>query len=306
VQENLKKILGVTRERDDIIFLSDIRLNSNKQIAATMDITKRFLFRGYSFIHNSQENSRGVGILLSKKIMYTVHNEYRDIEGNILLIDITISGWRLTVGSVYGPNNDNEDFFRTITDICNRFNNNRIVIGGDWNTTVDSAPARSNIDTLNMVNIPSRRRSKWLKDMCDTLGIKDPYRHFYPDRKEFTYVPNANANNNRSRLDFFLISDPLLLACRNCTIAHHLDSLLFDHKSVRLNFRYNKHVNKQTIKDTILKDIDLPNTVRCQVIEHYLQHALICDDLPEVAKNNFLQTIGQVVSKQKQIKSTLL
>ncbi len=89
-----KKILGVTRERDDIILLSDIRLNSNKQIAATMDITKRFLFRGYSFIHNSQENSRGVGILLSKKIMYTVHNEYRDIEGNILLIDITISGLR--------------------------------------------------------------------------------------------------------------------------------------------------------------------------------------------------------------------
>jgi exonuclease III len=146
-KKNSKKILGITRERDDIIFLSDIRLNSNKQIAATMDISKRFVLRGYNFIHNSQENSRGVGILLSKKLNYTIHNEYRDIEGNILLIDITILGKRQTIGSVYSPNNDNENFFLTIVDTCRRYKNNQIVTGGDWNTTVDPNPARTNIDT---------------------------------------------------------------------------------------------------------------------------------------------------------------
>jgi hypothetical protein len=247
-----------------------------------------------------------VGILLSKKLNYSIHNEYRDIEGNILLIDITINGNRLTVGSLYGPNNDNENFFQTITDTCRRYKNDQIVNGGDWNTTIDQNPVRTNIDTLNMVNIPSKRRSKWLKDMCDNLAVKDPYRYFYPDRREFTYVPNANANNNRSRLDFFLISEPLLLACRNCTIAHHLDSVLFDHKSVRLNFRFNKYASKQIVKDTILNDIDLPNMVRCQVVEHYLQHALICEEFSEDAQINFLQIIGQVVSKQKQIKTKLL
>jgi exonuclease III len=100
----------VTRERDDIILLSDIRLSSNKQVAATLDITKRFLYRGYNFIHNSRDNSRGVGILISKKLDYTVHGEFRDMDGNILLLDITIQGVRMTIGSVYGPNNDNEDF----------------------------------------------------------------------------------------------------------------------------------------------------------------------------------------------------
>jgi hypothetical protein len=33
-----KKIFSVTRERDEIVLLSDIRLNSSKQVAATMDI----------------------------------------------------------------------------------------------------------------------------------------------------------------------------------------------------------------------------------------------------------------------------
>jgi hypothetical protein len=51
-------IVGITRENDGIIFLSDIRLNSNKQVAATLDITKRLHFRGYNFFHNARENSR--------------------------------------------------------------------------------------------------------------------------------------------------------------------------------------------------------------------------------------------------------
>ncbi len=142
---------------------------------------------------------------------------------------------------------------------------------------MDNRPARTNIDTLNMVNIPSKHRSKWLKEMCNVLKLSDPYWHFYPDRLEYTYIPNAVANTNRSRLDFFVISDTQLPECKNCMIAHHLDSTLFDHKSVRLNFRSNKQSNKQVIRDTVLSDIDLPYKVQCQVIEHYIQHARVCE-----------------------------
>jgi exonuclease III len=119
--------------------------------------------------------------------------------------------------------------------------------GGDWNTTVDANPVRLNIDTINMVDIPSRRRSTWLNRTCTSLKLSDPYRFFYPERREFTYIPNAQAHNNRSRIDFFQISDDLLLSCKNCTIAHHLDSMLFDHKSVRLSFRHSILSKKQTI-----------------------------------------------------------
>jgi exonuclease III len=190
-----------------VIFLSDIMANSLKQVAATLDITKRLSFRGYTFIHNSMGNSRGVGLLLSNKLKFTIHDEFRDPNGNILLLNISIQGARITIGSIYSPNNDDQNFFTTISDICLHYGNRLIVIGGDWNTTVDNRPARSNIYTLNMVNIPSKNRSKWLKEMCNVLKLSDPYRHFYPDRLEYTYIPNAVANTNRSRLDFFVISD---------------------------------------------------------------------------------------------------
>ncbi len=247
-----------------------------------------------------------MGILISSKLGVTVHDEFRDIDGNILMLNITVQGKQMTLGSVYGPNNDDENFFVTISDTCRRYRNDSIILGGDWNTTFDGNPVRINIDTLNMADIPSKRRSKWLKNLCDNNELTYPYRHFYPDRLEFTYIPNANAQTNRSRLDFYLVSKNLLLACKNCTIAHHLDIAIFDHKSVRLDFRRNKPSNKQVIKDTILKDVDLPYRVKCQVIEHYLQHALICDEFPLGLQQDLLQTIGQITHKSERIKEILL
>ncbi len=141
-----KKIFSVTRERDEIVLLSDIRLNSSKQVAATMDIEKRFGFRGYKFIHNSTSNSRGVGILISNKLQATIHNTYKDLDCNILIVDVTILGKRFTLGSIYGPNNDVENFFSDIRHTCVAFANVHIIIGGDWNTTVDDRPTNSNID----------------------------------------------------------------------------------------------------------------------------------------------------------------
>jgi hypothetical protein len=144
-----------------------------------------------------------------------------------------------------------------------------------------------------MADIPSRRRSTWLDRTCTTLKLSDPYRFFYPDRREYTYIPNAQAHIKRSRIDFFQISDVLLPSCKNCTIAHHLDSMLFDHKAVCLSFRHNKMTKKQTIKDTILGDDDLYSRIKCQVIEHYLQHAQTGEVFTIEIRQDLLLTIGQ-------------
>jgi hypothetical protein len=77
-------------------------------------------------------------------------------------------------------------------------------------------------------------------------------------------------------------------------ISHHVDNLLFDHKSVRLSFRTSGNSGKQVIKDTILKDKDLPYIVRCQVTEHYIHHALICEEFPLDFKQELLNTIGLI------------
>jgi exonuclease III len=296
-----KKILSVTREEDDVIFLSDMRLNSVKQVSAGNDIKKRFAFRGYDMFINSTTNSRGVGIFISKKLPYEVHRECSDVQCNFIILDISIHGKRLTLGSVYGPNHDYELFFTNLSNDIHNIGNGCVILGGDWNSTVDGMYGNKNLDILNMAAVPSRRRSNWLKTLCNNHNLTDPYRFFYPDRREYTYIPNAVANTNRSRLDFYLMSADLVTICKNCTIGHHLDSLIFDHKSVRLTFRSMNPASKQIINDNILSDIDLASSVKCYTIDHYVNHATVDNDFPDDLRANIQHQLGQILDRLRRI-----
>ncbi len=74
------KIIAVTKSDSDIIFLCDTRLNSNKQIAGVNDIVKKFKFLGFTLYHNSTMDSRGVAILISNKLAYTIEDNFKDEE----------------------------------------------------------------------------------------------------------------------------------------------------------------------------------------------------------------------------------
>jgi uncharacterized protein (UPF0303 family) len=74
-----------------------------------------------------------VGILISNKLVYNIKKYSRDLNDNILIIDITIAGFSLTLGAVYGPNEDDEFFFQQIERFCNDIGNSEIILGGDWN-----------------------------------------------------------------------------------------------------------------------------------------------------------------------------
>jgi hypothetical protein len=112
-----QKILAITKSCNDIVFLSDLRLNSLKQITACKEITKRFYFNGYKFIHNSPTSARGVGILIKKTAMekLTIMNTVRDLEGNYLLIDIEHKNQRFSFGAVYGANTNDGIHMYVIT-----------------------------------------------------------------------------------------------------------------------------------------------------------------------------------------------
>ena len=67
--------------------------------------------------------------------------------------------------------------------------NENIILGGDWNATWDNSRVEKNLDTLNMVDIPSLIRSNTIIKMAETLRLTDPFRTFYPEKREFTFVP---------------------------------------------------------------------------------------------------------------------
>ena len=202
----IQKILAITSLKSDIVFLSDLRLNSSKQISGVNDIEKQFFFKGYKFFHNSTLASRGVGILISKNIFeknLSVLEQVATPDCNMLILKCMYNNTALSLISVYGPNHDNDSDFFNILSVNLRDITSPIIIAGDWNATMDMSEVENNLDVVNMRNIPSRRRSEKILEICANFSLLDPFRVLNPDKKEYTYIPSSIHEQNRSRLDFF-------------------------------------------------------------------------------------------------------
>jgi len=123
------KIEGVTGKKADVIFMCDIRAGEKgKELEKLFRLTRN---GNYVLYLNSTKSSRGVGIAIKRSISHTVREIVKDqIEENFLLLDLEIKGRRLTLGSVYGPNENNVEFFRDLKLKINRLRN-KVIIGGD-------------------------------------------------------------------------------------------------------------------------------------------------------------------------------
>ncbi len=297
------KILALTKGLNDIVLVSDIRLNSIKQSAALHDLEKKFLLKGYNFIYNSKSSSRGVGILLKSSLVYTIHNTLHDYDDNYLLLDISVDNYRFVLGSVYGPNRDELEFFDNLKLDIRNLNKKSIILGGDWNATMDSNPAPVNIDVINMASIPSKRRSQKIATIASSLNLIDPYRFFNPEKRDFTFIPNILNNRNRSRLDFFLISENLVKDCKNSTIPHALSSKLLDHKQISLCFKSTSKKYAQKVNDVILKDSSLEPILLIHAFDTYLNHARIVENFTIEEKNLLSAQIGNLMRKVDDIQN---
>ena len=140
----------------------------------------------------------------------------------------------LLLGSVYGPNGTGRDFFRSVEGILERNCDCKIIIGGDWNTVWDTGLVGSNIDIFKMQHVPNKWIGELLRDLSTRFSLLDPTRVLFPDAKLFTYSPFGLQHENKSRLDFFIMSGDLLSILKECKPAIATAINLFDHKSVTL------------------------------------------------------------------------
>jgi exonuclease III len=88
-----------------------------------------------------------------------------------------------------------------------------------------------------MQNPPNLRHLTLLIKMCSELNLSDPFRVKFPFRKEFTYFSKDPTKKNKSRIDFFIISNGLLSKVNKSYIQPHLQNKMFDHRAVIICFK---------------------------------------------------------------------
>jgi exonuclease III len=220
-------------------------------------ISKMFLTNStkkYQFLFNSSKSSRGVGMLIDNSLSSLVQHIYKCPSENILGVKLLIDSSPILLISIYGPNDNDMSFYSNLSALIADNPDVPVIVGGDWNTTYSTSDPNRNPDVLYMKTIPSKIRSGWLNELCIEFELSDPFRAFHPTKRDFTFIPRGN-KKNRSRLDFFLISNSIIPFVQRCEIASSNSISLFDHKSTFLDFTKNKASSKLFINHSILNPL---------------------------------------------------
>jgi hypothetical protein len=140
-----------------------------------------------------------------------------------------------------------------------------------------------------MARPPNQIHSNKILELCDEFNLSDPFRLLNPETMDFTYCPRYANARNRSRIDFFIISENLNNFVRESKISTNLQNKLFDHKAVTVVFnKKGPRKNKRfAISSSGLEDDLLGFLVHATVAETYILHR----DRQQGQGNDFLNML---------------
>jgi hypothetical protein len=181
------KIEDVTGKKADIIFMCDIRAaNKGDDLEKLFRMTRN---GNYNLYLNSTRNSRGVGIAIKKSISHEIKGIVRDVRNeNYILLDIVIKGRRLTLGSIYGPNENNVNFYKEIKRLLGLWKNNFFIIGGDFNTILDMDRTADNLDRIGAGRIPNKSNGEFINEWIRKGSVVELFCALYPEEREVSYL----------------------------------------------------------------------------------------------------------------------
>jgi hypothetical protein len=122
----------------DIIFLSDTRMVSNKGISSSQRIKNSLRDSGakkkYEIFFNSSSNSRGVAVLVNRKLdTFALNFEHRDTNENFIILECSIDRLNYALGAIYGPNTTSMNFYHELSSVIHTVKTKgieNIILGG--------------------------------------------------------------------------------------------------------------------------------------------------------------------------------
>ena len=183
----------------DIIFLQDTHLTEEKVSFFNC------LWKGEAHHSCYTHNSRGTSILIDRNLQHKVLFKFISEKGNYVIIGCKIGSDTYVLGSIYGPNRDDPEFYKNIDDILVNVVCDHIIIGGDFNFVMD--PEKDCFGYSREHNVNARNE---FISICNEHSLVDIWRRYNDNSNQFTWtrrIPNQGA-----RLDMFL----LVNTCQVC------------------------------------------------------------------------------------------
>ena len=183
---------------------------------------------GYECLTNSfNSSSRGVAILFKSNFEYKLGRTKCDDNGNLLVIEIETSFYRITIVNIYGPNKDTPDFYKMVSESLEEFDNEFNIVCGDFNLVLDQE-----LDTYNYKHRNNPQARNEILKIMNKFNLCDPWRINNPDSRRYTWSKKAPLK--KARLDFFLISEELLSCILKTSIVPGYKT---DHNAIEISIQ---------------------------------------------------------------------
>ena len=202
---NVRGLADSKKRKDVFIWLREKKINIYclQDVHCAPGSKDRFRsdWGGDVFISTHKNNSRGVAILFNNNFEYTVQDQIYDNHGNIAGLKIALSNQTIALLTIYGPNKDEPEFYKTqlsqcVVDLDCDF----LIICGDWNVV-----QQQDLDTHGYLHENNVQAKAAVLSLKQQFELVDPWRLRNPSSKEFTW---KNGKMTKfGRLDFFLVSD---------------------------------------------------------------------------------------------------
>ena len=173
-------------------------------------------------------NRRGVLTLINNTFEYDIGTVRKDPNGNFLITELIMCGKKVTLVNIYGPNEDNPQFYTHIQQYVSEIGNENVIFCGDWNLILNPE-----LDSENYKHINNPRARDEIIKIIDENGYIDVWRVQNENKKKFTWR-RLNPDKKQSRLDFFLVSENAFQYVHESSI---VPGYRTDHSGILIKFK---------------------------------------------------------------------
>ena len=267
--------------KSHIICLQDTHLNE----ADTKDFKK--VFGGTFYLHGHTTNSRGVAVLFANNFDFKINAVHKDKDGNYLNLQIEMYNLKINLITIYAPNVDNPNFFRTIENLILHSDADYNLLCGDFNLVLDPSKDAFN---YHKINNPNSRQS--VLEIMNANNLIDIFRLCHPNDKRYTW--RRKNPIKQARLDYFLISNSMFDLINTCNIKPGYRS---DHSIIQLEIEFSKfQIGKGIWKfnTSLLSNQDYLKIIKKVINEEKVKYALPIYQLnyiEDTSSNEYLQFV---------------
>ena len=159
----------------DLIFLLDTRLGEKKQKSQLQKEKWKPYFSG------NRQGKRGIKAFLNPNSPIKVKKFHSDPQGNFLILECIIQDTPTVVTGIYGPNDDDTDWWTRLHNKIELLRYQNVIMGGDTNIILDH---EKDSKGYKRVWYPNKRRL--FNDWFDSDIYIDVYRDLYPHQEEYS------------------------------------------------------------------------------------------------------------------------